>query len=67
MEAGIAAMEDFFRSVNMPTSLSELGVKPTDAQIEHMAKGCSAACGGSAGCVVPLQVEDMIKIYQNAR
>ena len=67
MEAGIAAMENFFRSIHMPTNLRELGVEPTDAQIEHMAKGCYAACGGPAGDVMPLQVEDMIAIYKNAR
>ena len=67
MEAGIAAMENFFHSIHMPTNLRELGVEPTDAQIEHMAKGCFAACGGPAGCVMPLQVEDMIAIYKNAR
>ena len=67
MEAGIAAMENFFRSIHMPTSLRELGVEPTDGQIEHMAKGCYAACGGPCGDVLPLQVEDMIAIYKNAR
>jgi alcohol dehydrogenase class IV len=67
MEAGIAAMENFFRSIHMPTNLRELGVEPTDEQIEHMAKGCFAACGGPGGDVMPLQVEDMIAIYRNAR
>jgi alcohol dehydrogenase YqhD (iron-dependent ADH family) len=67
MEAGIAAMENFFRSIHMPTNLKELGVEPTDEQIVHMAKSCFAAAGGPAGCVKPLQVEDMIAIYKNAR
>lgn len=67
MEAGIAAMENFFRSIHMPINLRELGVEPADEQIEHMAKGCFAACGGPGGDVMPLQVEDMIAIYQNAR
>jgi len=67
IEAGIVAMENFYRSIHMPTNLRELGVEPTDAQIEHMAKSCYAAAGGPAGCVKPLQVEDMIRIYRNAR
>ncbi len=67
MEAGITAMENFFRSIHMPTNLRELGVEPTDAQIEHMAKSCYAACCGPSGDVMPLQVEDMIAIYKNAR
>ena len=37
-EAGIHAMEAFYRSIGMPTSLRELGVSPTDEQIERMAK-----------------------------
>ena len=67
IEAGIQAMEAFYRETGMPTNLKELGVAPTDAEIEHMAKSCYAACGGPAGCVKPLEVEDMIQIYQNAR
>ena len=67
IEAGIVAMENFYRSIRMPTNLRELGVEPTDEQIEHMAKSCFAAAGGPAGCVKPLYVEDMIQIYKNAR
>ena len=67
IEAGIVAMENFYRSIQMPTNLRELGVEPTDEQIEHMAKSCFAAAGGPAGCVKPLYVEDMIQIYKNAR
>ena len=66
-EAGIRAMEDFYREVNMPTTLKELGITPTDQQIEEMAERCVAACGGPAGVVVPLYKEDMIKIYTQAR
>ena len=67
IEAGIRAMEAFFRSTGMPTNLTELGVAPTDAQIEHMAKSCYEACGGPCGCIKPLEVADMIAIYKNAR
>ena len=67
IEAGMQAREPFYRETGMPTNLKELGVAPTDAEIEHMAKSCYAACGGPAGCVKPLEVEDMIQIYKNAR
>ena len=67
IEQGIRAMEDFYRSIGMPTSLTELGVSPTDEQIAHMANSCAQACGGTCGCVIPLQPEDMVKIYQMAR
>ena len=67
IESCIRAMEDFYREVHMPTSLKELGIEPTDEQIEEMAERCVAACGGPAGVVVPLYKEDMIEIYKRAR
>ena len=60
---GIQAQEDFYRSIGMPTSLSELGVSPTDEQKREMAKRCFAACGGPQGSVKKLQEEDMYQIY----
>lgn len=64
---GIGAMEDFYRSIGMPTSLKELGINPTDAQIEEMAEKCSTAAGGTLGVVRPLKKEDMLAIYKAAR
>ncbi|WP_010165691.1 iron-containing alcohol dehydrogenase [Candidatus Epulonipiscium viviparus] len=34
---GIIAMEDFFKEIKMPISLKELGISPTDEQIETLA------------------------------
>lgn len=67
IQAGIAAVEDFYRSIHMPTSMAELGIAPTDEQIEEMAEKCSVAGGGSVGCVRKLKKEDMIAIYRAAR
>lgn len=67
IEKGIQAMEDFYHSIGMPASLTELGVQPTDEQIVRMAASCEQAAGGAAGCIVPLKKEDMIKIYTMAR
>ena len=64
---GIEALEDFYRSIAMPTNLRELGVIPTDAQIEAMAESCMEACGGSQGSAKVLKLDDMIQIYQNAK
>lgn len=66
-EAGICAMEDFYRSIGMPVNLKELGIQPTDAQIEDMAKGCMLAAGTGRGSAKKLNQEDAIRIYQNAR
>ncbi len=67
IEKGIRAMEDFYRSIHMPTSLTELGISPAEEQIEQMAASCEQATGGANGCVVPLKKEDMAQIYRMAR
>ena len=66
-EAGIAAMEDFYREIKVPTSLAELGIAPTDEQIWELAEKCNAAVRGNLGKVKHLNVEDMIAIYTAAR
>ena len=57
-------MESFYREINMPTNMQELGIKPTDAQMREMAKRCAAACGGSQGSAKVLHEEDMYEIYK---
>lgn len=65
--AGIEAMEDFFRSIKMPTSLSELGLTLTDEQIHELAFKCSFEDTRTIGMFRPLNLKDMEKIYQEAR
>lgn len=64
---GIEAMEDFYRSIGMPTNMRELGIDPTDEQIHEMAVRCAAACGGSQGSAKILYQGDMEEIYRMAR
>ena len=63
---GIEAMEDFFRSIHMPTSLSELGVQPTEAQLCELAHKCKIAAGGLLGSAMRLDESDMLAIYRAA-
>ena len=63
---GIEAMEDFYRAINMPTNLKELGIDPTEEQLETMAKNARIAAGGPKGSAKKLEAEDMLKIYQMA-
>ena len=63
---GIELMENFFRSIHMPTSLSELGVHPTDAQLHELAQKCKIACGGLLGSAKRLDEADMFAIYEMA-
>ena len=63
-EKGIRAMEDFYRSIGMPTNMRVLGIAPTDAQLRAMAASCAQACGGSKGSARVLFEEDMYNIYK---
>ncbi|MFS0786629.1 iron-containing alcohol dehydrogenase [Shouchella sp. 1P09AA] len=65
--AGIEKMEAYYRSIDMPVSVSEMDVHLTDEQITEMADKCTEAAGGTIGVVKPLGRDDMIEIYQAAR
>ena len=65
--AGINAMEDFFRSIHMPTSLHELGLDLTDEQIHELAFKCSFEDTRTIGVFKQLNMKDMEKIYTMAR
>lgn len=64
-ESGIRAMEDFYRSIGMPVNLDELGVHPTDEQVEETAERCAAASGSHTGSAKKLSREDIVRIYTN--
>ena len=64
---GIEAVENFYRSIGIPTSLKELGVTPGDAEINEMAKKCMVATGSGIGAIRHLVEADMAAIYRAAR
>ncbi len=61
---GIEAMEDFYRSINMPTNMRELGISPTEEDLKTMAHKCSVSVGGASGSARVLNEEDMLAIYK---
>ena len=61
---GIEAMEDFYRSINMPTNMRELGISPTEEELKTMAHKCSVSVGGASGSARVLNEEDMLAIYK---
>lgn len=63
---GIEATEAFFRSLNMPTSFAEMGIRPTEDEMQDMARKCSAAAGGCQGSAKVLYEADMLAIYRMA-
>lgn len=64
--AGIEAMEEFFRSIEMPTNLKELGLELTDSQIQELAFKCSFEDTRTIGMFKQLNRKDMEKIYHMA-
>lgn len=61
--AGIEALRKFWKAIGMPSTLEELGASEKD--IEKMAETACYGDGrsGTIGSFVPLQKEDVIKIY----
>jgi alcohol dehydrogenase YqhD (iron-dependent ADH family) len=64
---GIGALEDFFRSIGMPTNLRELGVSAADGDLAVMAHKCAVGVGGSMGSARLLNEADMLAIYEASR
>ena len=65
--AGIAAMEEFYHSIDMPVNMKELGIEPDDDQIAALAAGCTKATGGGRGTAKMLYEDDFAAIYTAAR
>jgi len=65
-KVGIDTMEAFFTSIDMPTSLTELGVHPTDEQYWDMAKKCTKNDTKKEGALGQLTAADIYKIYKMA-
>ena len=67
-EAGIQAMEQFYRTIGMPTNLRELvGREVTEDEIAEMADKCSNYGKGTVGFLKTLYRDDMAAIYRLAK
>lgn len=65
--SGISALRDFFIKIGMPVNLRELGIDPSDDEIEKMAESCLAACKKPSGSAMRLDKNDFINIYRMAK
>ena len=63
---GIEATEAFYRRINMPTNLRELGVNATEEDLVLMAHKCAVGVNGGMGSAKFLREEDMLAIYRAA-
>ncbi len=64
---GIEALEDFYRDINMPTNLKELGVDASDEDLALMAHKCAVGLGGSGGSAKVLYEADILEIFKASR
>ncbi|NLT98978.1 MAG: iron-containing alcohol dehydrogenase, partial [Christensenellaceae bacterium] len=63
--AGIEAIKTFYKSIGLPTSLSEIGITP--AHYERIATNCRRREGDTVGAFVPLRTDDIINILKLAQ
>lgn len=60
---GIEAMENFYKEIEMPISISETGINLSDEDVEMLAEKCSNNGTRYIGSFKKLFKEDMAKIY----
>ena len=65
--AGIAATENFFKEIGMPTCIRELGISLSDAQIDELSEKCTFFHTRTIGGFKKLDYEDIRQIYRKAR
>ena len=65
--AGIEAFEDFLRSINMPTTIGEMGIELTDEIIDQLAWMCTFKGKRTIGAFKVLELEDIKKVYHMAK
>ena len=64
---GIEALEDYFREIQMPVNLRELGCEPTDQQIAELADHCCDGDTHTGGHFLPLHSKDVAAILTAAK
>ena len=64
---GIEAMENFYKDIEMPISISETGINLSDEDVEMLAEKCSNNGTRYIGSFKKFFKEDMAKIYSMAK
>ena len=64
---GIEAMEEFYRALEMPVKISDMGIQLTEEQMEELAEKCSHFGKRTVGCMKKLTKDDVYLIYKEAR
>lgn len=66
-QKGIEAMEDFYRALDMPVCIGDIGIELAEEQMRELAEKCSHFGKRTIGCIKKLDQEDMYQIYKEAR
>lgn len=66
-QKGIEAMEDFYRALDMPVCIGDMGIDLAEEQMRELAEKCSHFGKRTIGCIKKLDQEDMYQIYKEAR
>lgn len=67
-DKGIECLHNWFVELGMPTKFSDLGLNPTDAEIDTMAEQAVTVFGGDhIGVIKPIYKQDVIDILNLAR
>lgn len=66
-QKGVEAMEDFYRALDMPVCIGDMGIELTEEQMRELAEKCSHFGKRTIGCIKKLDQEDMYQIYKEAR
>ena len=64
---GIRRTVDYFSSIGMPTSLSGLGIEPTDEDLRALALDATANGSVTLSRIRPLGADDVERIFRRAR
>ena len=65
--AGIEATVEYFRSIGMPVSLTELGVNPSEEDLKALALDATMNDTVKLSRIKPLGAEEVLEIYRLAR
>ncbi len=66
-EDTIQAVESFYREIGMPTNMKELGVNPTEEQIDELTKKATNFGGRTLGDFMVLHEKEIHDIFSQAR
>lgn len=65
--AGIAKMEEFYREIKMPTSLADLGLSLSDAEIEKLASEAIYRAAANPQMTEALKKDQAVRIFHAAK